>query len=182
VTDLRRSADGQWFSLAFQMRCDPKNIKMKEFDRERGYRRVGGATAHCIPVLSARPCGEGDKLALSAEANKGSIRRRPPTHRLAVVAAGGASPFSPLIARRQRPDRWAPDDTASRLGMRAGSFEEIFNASVLWPRENDTNYGDHGGSSRTTAIAILRIKPPPPNRRQTVPVRESRNSAWQDLG
>ena len=64
---------GVWFSLAFQMRTDPQNMRMKELLESGAIGRVGFIRRrHCIPVLFNKAFIEGPtRWHISAEANKG---------------------------------------------------------------------------------------------------------------
>ena len=177
---------GLWFSLAFQMRTDPQNIKMRDLVRSGAIGRLGMIRRrHCIPVLFNRAFVEGpSKWHISAEANKGMFFDDA-THALDwLVWMLGESPVSVMAEIDNVLTDVAPDDTGMAIFRYAdGLFATIMNTSVTWVGENTTElYGDKGviiqnhGDSPSCAI-----KPPHPIGVKMYQA-ESADSGWQDLG
>lgn len=181
-----------WFSLAFQMRTDPQNIRMKELLEEGAIGRLGLIRRrHCIPVLFSRSFVEGPtRWHINAEANKGMFFDDA-THALDwLVWMLGRMPLSVMAEIGNVLTEVAPDDTGSaifRYGGGAigadGLFAIITNSSVTWAGENTTElYGDKGviiqnhGDSPSCAI-----KPPHPIGVKLYQV-DKKELGWQDLG
>lgn len=177
---------GLWFSLAFQMRCDPQNIAMKRLMEEGAVGRVGMIRRrHCIGVLFSKAFVEGpSKWHISAEANKGMFFDDA-THALDwLYWTTGRRPISVIAEIDNVLTDVAPDDTGLALfRFEDGMFADIFNASVTLAGENTTEiYGDKGviiqnhGDGPSSGI-----KPPHP-----IGVKlyqnEKASEGWQDLG
>jgi predicted dehydrogenase len=177
---------GQWFSMAFQMRCDPQNIRMRELLQKGAIGRIGTIRRrHCIPVLFSKGFIEGpSKWHISAEANKGMFFDDA-THPLDwLYWTLGRKPVSVIAEIDNVLTAVAPDDTGLALYRFAdGLFAEIYNSSVTLAGENTTEiYGDKGviiqnhGDSPSCGI-----KPPHP-----IGVKmfqsDKAELGWQDLG
>jgi predicted dehydrogenase len=139
---------GQWFSMAFQMRCDPQNIAMRRLIHEGAVGRVGFIRRrHCIPVLFNKGFIEGETAwHISAEANVGMFFDDA-THALDwLYWTVGARPVSVMAEIDNVLTDVAPDDTgAAILRFADGMFATITNTSVCWAGENTTEiYGDQG--------------------------------------
>jgi len=139
---------GVWFSMAFQMRCDPQNIAMKKLVEEGAVGRVGMIRRrHCIPVLFSKAFIEGpSKWHISAEANKGMFFDDA-THALDwLYWTTGEKPVSVIADIDNVLTDVAPDDTGVAIFRFAdGTFADIMNASVTLAGENTTEiYGDRG--------------------------------------
>jgi len=177
---------GRWFSMAFQMRSDPQNIKMKELVQAGAIGRLGAIRRrHCIPVLFSKAFVEGpSKWHISAEANKGMFFDDA-THPIDwLIWMLERKPISVIAEIDNVLTRVAPDDTGVALfRYEDGLFAEVFNSSVTLAGENTTEiYGDKGviiqnhGDSPSCGI-----KPPHPI---GVKLYQSEKSelGWQDLG
>ena len=177
---------GQWFSMAFQMRCDPQNIRMKELIQAGAIGRIGAIRRrHCIPVLFSKAFVEGpSKWHISAEANKGMFFDDA-THPIDwLLWTLGRKPVSVIAEIDNVLTDCAPDDTGVAIfRYEDGLFAEVFNASVTHAAENTTEiYGDKGviiqnhGDSPSCGI-----KPP-----GAIAVKmfqsEKPELGWQDLG
>lgn len=177
---------GVWFSLAYQMRCDPQNIRMKEIVEKGEIGRLGLVRRrHCIPVLFSKAFIEGpSKWHISAEANRGMFfddAIHPIDWMLWTL---GRKPVSVIAEIDNVLTNVAPDDTGIAIFRFAdGLMVEITNSSVTWAGENTTEiYGDKGvliqnhGDSPSCGI-----KPPHPI---GVKLYQSEKSelGWQDLG
>ncbi len=176
---------GVWFSLAFQMRTDPQNIRMKELVEAGEIGRLGMIRRrHCIGVLFSKSFVEGpSKWHISAEANKGMFFDDA-THALDwLVWMLGKRPVSVIAEIDNVLTDVAPDDTGVAVyRYDDGLFATILNSSVTLAGENTTEiYGDKGviiqnhGDGPSCAI-----KPPCP-----IGVKmyqsEKADSGWQDL-
>lgn len=177
---------GRWFSLAFQMRCDPQNIRMRELVQEGALGKLGMVRRrHCIPVLFSKAFIEGpSRWHISAAANRGMFFDDA-THALDwLLWTLGRMPVSVMAEIDNVLTDVAPDDTGIALFRYAdGLFAEVCNTSVTLAGENTTEiYGDKGvliqnhGDSPSCSI-----KPPHP-----VGVKlyqsEKADLGWQDLG
>lgn len=139
---------GVWFSMAFQMRCDPQNIAMKQLVEEGAVGRVGMIRRrHCIGVLFSKAFVEGpSKWHISAEANKGMFFDDA-THALDwLFWTTGRKPVSVMAEIDNVLTDVAPDDTGLAIfRFEDGMFADIMNTSVAHAGENTTEiYGDRG--------------------------------------
>ncbi len=146
IDAVRRT--GQWFSMAFQMRCDPANICMRDLIRSGAVGRVGMIRRrHCIGVLFSQPFIEGpSKWHISAEANKGMFFDDA-THALDwLYWTMGRRPDSVMAEIDNVLTTVAPDDTGVAIyRFDGGPFATIFNSSVTLTGENTVEiYGDKG--------------------------------------
>ncbi|MHB0874443.1 MAG: Gfo/Idh/MocA family protein [Anaerolineae bacterium] len=141
-------ASGVWFSLAFQMRCDPANIHMRRLVQEGAVGRVGTIRRrHCIPVLFSKAFVEGPtRWHTQAAANKGMFFDDA-THALDwLIWMLGRMPVSVIAEIDNVLTDVAPDDTGLALyRYDDGLFAEVYNSSVTLAGENTTEiYGDRG--------------------------------------
>lgn len=178
---------GLWFSMAFQMRSDPQNIKMKELIESGAIGRLGMIRRrHCIPVLFSKGFIEGpSKWHISREANRGMFFDDA-THALDWMywTLGGKRPVSVIAEIDNVLTNVAPDDTGIAVfRYEDGLFGEIVNSSVTHASENTTEiYGDKGviiqnhGDSPSCSI-----KPPHPIGVKLFQSEEA-ELGWQDLG
>jgi predicted dehydrogenase len=177
---------GCWFSMAFQMRCDPQNIKMKELVESGAVGRVGTIRRrHCIPVLFNKGFVEGPtRWHISREANRGMFFDDA-THPIDwLIWMLGRPPVSVIAEIDNVLTDVAPDDTGLALFRYAdGLFAEIYNSSVTLAGENTTEiYGDRGviiqnhGDSPSCGI-----KPPHPIGVKLFQTDRA-ELGWQDLG
>lgn len=177
---------GVWFSLAFQMRCDPQNIAMRELVQSGAIGKIGMVRRrHCIGVLFSKAFVEGpSKWHISAEANKGMFFDDA-IHALDwLYWTLGRTPVSVIAEIDNVLTNVAPDDTGLALYRFAdGLFAEILNSSVTWAGENTTEiYGDKGVIIQNHGDGpSCGIKPPHP-----IGVKmyqsEKAELGWQDLG
>lgn len=184
VDAVRRT--GCWFSVAFQMRCDPQNIRMRQLLRSGAIGRIGTIRRrHCIGVLFSKDFVEGtSRWHISAEANKGMFFDDA-IHALDwLYWTIGRPPVSVIADIDNVLTDVAPDDTGLALyRFDDGTFGEVYNSSVTLAGENTTEiYGDRGvivqnyGDAPSSAI-----KPPHP---VALKMYQSERAAegWQDLG
>jgi len=177
---------GAWFSLAFQMRCDPQNIAMRELVQSGAVGRLGMVRRrHCIPVLFSKAFVEGPtRWHVSAEANRGMFFDDA-THPLDwLVWMLGRMPASVMAEVDNVLTHIAPDDTGvAVLRYGDGLFAEVFNSSVTLAGENTTEiYGDRGVIIQNHGDApSCAVKPPHP---VGVKLYQSDRAelGWQDLG
>ena len=139
---------GAWFSMAFQMRCDPQNMAMKRLVEEGALGKVGMIRRrHCIPVLFSKAFTEGpSKWHISAEANKGMFFDDA-THALDwLYWTTGRKPVSVIAEIDNVLTDAAPDDTGIAVfRFDDRMFAEVMNTSVTLAGENTTEiYGDRG--------------------------------------
>lgn len=177
---------GQWFSLAFQMRCDPQNIAMRELVRSGAVGRLGMIRRrHCIGLLFNKSFVEGPtRWHISAEANRGMFFDDA-IHALDwLVWMLGQPPVSVVAEIDNVLTNVAPDDTGVALFRYAdGLFAEVFNSSVTLAGENTTEiYGDRGVIIQNHGDApSCAIKPPHPIGVKLYQVDKA-ELGWQDLG
>jgi predicted dehydrogenase len=178
---------GVWFSLAFQMRCDPQNITMKQLVESGAVGRIGMVRRrHCIGVLFSKGFVEGPtRWHVSAEANKGMFFDDA-IHALDWLywTLGGRKPVSVIAEIDNVLTEVAPDDTGLAVFRYDDRmFAEIFNSSVTLAGENTTEiYGDRGVIIQNHGDGpSCGIKPPHP-----IGVKLFQNDraeqGWQDLG
>jgi predicted dehydrogenase len=177
---------GVWFSLAFQMRCDPQNIRMKELIAEGAVGKLGAIRRrHCIPVLFNRGFIEGPtRWHISREANRGMFFDDAIHPMDWLLWTLERKPVSVIAEIDNVLTHVAPDDTGIAIfRYEDGLFAEVFNSSVTHAGENTTEiYGDRGviiqnhGDSPSCGI-----KPPHP-----IGVKlfqsDRADLGWQDLG
>jgi len=177
---------GRWFSMAFQMRCDAQNIRMKELIEAGAIGKIGAIRRrHCIPVLFNKGFVEGpSQWHISAEANKGMFFDDA-THPIDwLLWTLGRKPISVIAEIDNVLSNVAPDDTGIAIFRYAGGlFAEVFNSSVTHAGENTTEiYGDKGVIIQNHGDAVsCGIKPPSPI---GVKMYQSEHPelGWQDLG
>ncbi len=175
----------QWFSLAFQMRCDPQNIRMRELITEGAIGRIGlMRRRHCIPVLFNKGFTEGaSKWHISKEANRGMFFDDAIHPIDWMIWTLGRKPVSVFAEIDNVLTNVAPDDTGIAVfRFEDGLMAEIVNSSVTWAGENTTEiYGDKGviiqnhGDSPSCGI-----KPPHPIGVKMYQSDKS-EAGWQDL-
>ncbi len=177
---------GCWFSMAFQMRCDPHNIKMRELILDGAIGRIGAIRRrHCIGVLFNKGFIEGgSKWHISAEANKGMFFDDA-THPIDwLLWTLGRKPVSVIAEIDNVLTTAAPDDTGVAIFRYSdGLFAEVFNSSVTHAGENTTEiYGDKGVIIQNHGDGpSCGIKPPNPIGVKMFQTEKS-ELGWQDLG
>ena len=139
---------GVWFSLAFQMRCDPQNIRMRELIRDGAVGHVGTVRRrHCIGALFNRDFVEGaTHWHVTREANRGMFFDDA-THALDwLYWTLGKKPVSVMAEVDNVLTHVAPDDTGAAIfRFDGGEFGCVYNSSVTYVSENTTEvYGDRG--------------------------------------
>ncbi|MEI6913514.1 MAG: Gfo/Idh/MocA family oxidoreductase [Armatimonadota bacterium] len=161
-----RNSTGRWFSMAFQMRCDPANILMRQLVRDGAVGRVGFIRRrHCIGMLYNIEWAKGPGLwHVSAEANKGMFFDDA-IHALDwLYWTVGKKPVSVIAEIDNVLSNVAPDDTGLALyRFDDGCFADIFNSSVTWAGENTTEiYGDKGVIIQNHGDGPSGVLPPSP--------------------
>lgn len=177
---------GVWFSLAFQMRCDPQNIAMREIVQSGRLGKIGMVRRrHCIGVLFNEGfVTGGSKWHVSKEANRGMFFDDA-IHPLDwLVWTLGRKPVSVIAEIDNVLTDVAPDDTGIAVfRFEDGLMADIFNASVTHVGENTVEiYGEKGVLIQNHGDGpSCQIKPPHPI---GVKLYETENAAlgWQDLG
>jgi predicted dehydrogenase len=176
---------GVWFSLAYQMRCDPQNIHMKRLIEQGAIGRVGIVRRrHCIGVLFNKGFTEGpSKWHISREANRG-MWMDDASHPCDWLVWMFGRPVSVIAEIDNVLTDVAPDDAGFAIfRYHNGMMAEIHNSSVTLAGENTTEiYGDRGviiqnhGDGPSSAI-----KPPSP-----IGVKlfqsDKAEMGWQDQG
>jgi predicted dehydrogenase len=177
---------GVWFSMAFQMRCDPQNIAMKRLVEEGAVGRVGMMRRrHCIPVLFSKVFIDGpSRWHISAEANKGMFFDDA-MHALDwLYWTIGKKPISVIAEIDNVLTDVAPDDTGLAVfRFDDRMFAEVLNTSVTLAGENTTEiYGDKGVIIQNHGDApSCGVKPPHPIGVKLFQT-ERASDGWQDLG
>jgi predicted dehydrogenase len=138
---------GVWFSIAYQMRCDPQNILMKRLVEEGAVGRVGIVRRrHGIGALFNPSFVEGPtKWHISREANRG-MWMDDASHPCDWLYWMFGKPKSVIAEIDNVLTDVAPDDAGFAVfRYENGMMAEIHNASVTLAAENTTEiYGDHG--------------------------------------
>ena len=138
---------GIWFSMAYQMRCDPQNIHMKRLVEDGAVGRVGVVRRrHCIGVLFNKEFVEGpSRWHLSREANRG-MWMDDASHACDWLLSMFGKPASVIAEIDNVLTDSAPDDCGFAVFRYPnGMMAEIHNASVTLAAENTTEiYGDLG--------------------------------------
>lgn len=177
---------GRWFSLAFQMRHDPMNQKMRELVRAGALGKVGTIRRrHCIPVLF-NPDFVGGKTRwhISAEANKGMFFDDA-THALDwLVWMLDEMPVSVIAEIDNVLTDVAPDDTGVAVYRYPGGlFAEVYNSSVTLAGENTTEiYGDRGVLIQNHGDAVSTALRPVGAVGLKLYQKDKAELGWQDLG
>lgn len=177
---------GQWFSMAFQMRCDPQNIAMRDLVRSGAVGRVGTIRRrHCIPMLFSRSFVEGPtRWHITAEANKGMFFDDA-IHVLDwLVWMLGKGPLSVMAEIDNVLTHVAPDDTGEAIyRYDDGLFATVYNSSVTLAGENTTEiYGDKGVIIQNHGdLVSCAVKPPHPIGVKLYQA-DKKDAGWQDLG
>ena len=158
---------GVWFSLAYQMRCDPQNIAMKKLIEEGAIGKVGTVRRrHFIPVLFSKDFIEGpSKWHISAEANKGMFFDDAIHPFDWLFWTLGRKPVTVFAEIDNVLTNVAPDDTGIAVfRFEDGCFADVLNSSVTYAGENTTEiYGDRGVIIQNHGDApSCGVKPPHP--------------------
>lgn len=138
---------GIWFSLAYQMRCDPQNIHMKRLVEEGAVGRVGIVRRrHCIGVLFSEAFINGpSRWHTTREANRG-MWMDDASHPCDWLVWMFGRPKSVIAEVDNVLTHVAPDDAGFAIFRYPdGMMAEVHNASITWAGENTTEiYGDRG--------------------------------------
>lgn len=174
-----------WFSLAYQMRCDPQNQHMRRLVHDGAIGRVGIARRrHCIGVLFSKEFVEGpSRWHVSREANRG-MWADDAAHPCDWLLWMFGKPVSVIAEIDNVLTNVAPDDCGFAVFRYAdGMMAEVHNASITHVGENTTElYGDQGviiqnhGDGPSCAI-----KPPHPIGVKLYDARRP-DLGWQDQG
>lgn len=176
---------GIWFSMAYQMRCDPQNIRMKELVEAGEIGRVGIVRRrHCIGVLFNKGFVEGpSRWHISREANRG-MWFDDASHPCDWLYWMFGKPSSVIAEIDNVLTDVAPDDTGFAIFRYPnGMMAEIHNASITIAGENTTEiYADRGVIIQNHGDGpSCMVKPEHPI---GVKVYQSDEAAlgWQDVG
>jgi predicted dehydrogenase len=178
--------NGVWFSLAFQMRYDPANIRMKQLIDDGSVGRVGVLRRrHCIPVLFNEGFVNGpSSWHVSAEANMG-MWMDDASHATDFMYWMLGDPVSVIAEIDNVLTNVAPDDTGVGVyRFRNGEVGILFNSSVTWAGENTTEiYGDRGVVIQNYGDGPSLTVPPPPGA-MALRYYDSKapEKGWQDQG
>lgn len=138
---------GVFLSMAFQMRHDPSNLKMKELLEAGAIGRVGLLRRrHCISVLFSPQFVQGPtRWHLEREKNRGMFMDDA-VHAADFLLWFLGMPVSVMAEIDNTLTQVAPDDTGVALyRFPDGAFGVLVNSSVTWAGENTTEiYGDKG--------------------------------------
>jgi predicted dehydrogenase len=138
---------GVWFSLAWQMRCDPQNIRMRELVRGGAVGRVGVVRRrHCIGLLFNRDFVEGpSRWHVDRTANRG-MWADDASHACDWLVWMFGRPRSVIAEIDNVLTNVAPDDAGFAVFRYPdGMMAEVHNASITRAAENTTEiYGDAG--------------------------------------
>ncbi|MGQ9729694.1 MAG: Gfo/Idh/MocA family protein [Candidatus Zipacnadales bacterium] len=178
--------NGVWFSLAFQMRYDPANIRMKELIDGGYVGRVGVLRRrHCISVLFNENFVKGPtKWHIDPEANMG-MWMDDASHAADFLYWMLGEPVSVVAEIDNVLTTVAPDDTGVAIyRFRHGEIGILFNSSVTWAGENTTEiYGDRGVVIQNYGDGPALVVPPPPG---AVALKyydsQAPEKGWQDQG
>jgi predicted dehydrogenase len=178
--------NGVWFSLAFQMRFDPANIRMKQLIDDGSVGRVGVLRRrHCIGVLFSEAfCTGPSKWHIDPEANMG-MWMDDASHATDFMYWMLGEPVSVVAEIDNILTNVAPDDTGCALyRFRQGELGILLNSSVTWAGENTTEiYGDRGAVIQNYGDGPSLAVPPPPG---AVAVKyydsQAPDKGWQDQG
>ena len=177
--------NGVFFSLAFQMRYDPCNLRMKKMCDEGMLGKLGIVRRrHCLNLLFNEAFATGEsRWHLSAEQNMGMFMDDA-SHATDWLYWMLGAPVSVMADIDNVLSSNAPDDTGLALYRFAGGeFGYVLNSSVVWAAENTAEiYGDRGVLLQNYGDGPS-SGPIPPN-----PIHlkyfdsEDKEAGWQDLG
>lgn len=159
IDEVERS--GVWFSLAYQMRCDPANMHIKRLVDDGAVGRVGIVRRrHCIGVLFNETFINGpSRWHIDPVANRG-MWMDDASHPCDWLVWMFGQPMSVIAEIDNVLTDVAPDDAGFAIFRYAdGMMAEVHNASITLAAENTTEiYGDRGvilqnhGDGPSTAI------------------------------
>lgn len=176
--------NGVWFSLAFQMRYDPANRRMKELIDTGALGKIGILRRrHCLGLLFNQAFVNGpSRWHIDPEANMG-MWMDDASHAADFLLWMLGEPVSVIAEIDNVLTNVAPDDTGVAIYRFAGGEVGIlFNSSVVHAAENTTEiYGDRGVVLQNYGDVPSLAIPPPPG---AVAVRYYDSTApergWQD--
>lgn len=178
--------NGVWFSLAFQMRFDPANIRMKELVDGGAVGKVGVLRRrHCIGVLFNESFVKGPTAwHVDPEANMG-MWMDDASHAADFLYWMLGEPVSVVAEIDNVLTNVAPDDTGVAIyRFKNGEMGILLNSSATWAGENTTEiYGDRGVIIQNYGDGPSLVVPPPPGA-VAVKYYDSRapEKGWQDQG
>ena len=138
---------GVWFSMAFQMRYDPCNIKMKQMCDEGLLGKVGiMRRRHCLSMLFNPGFGTGQTAWHIDPAQNMGMFMDDASHAADWFYWMLGEPVSVMAEVDNVLTSHSPDDSGVALYRFAGGEMGIlFNSSVIWTSENSVEiYGDRG--------------------------------------
>ncbi len=176
---------GVWFSMAWQMRCDPQNIHMRNLVRDGAVGRVGIVRRrHCIGLLFNRGFIEGpSRWHVDRTANRG-MWADDASHACDWLVWMFGKPRSVIAEIDNVLTRVAPDDAGFAVFRYPdGMMAEVHNASITLASENTTEiYGDKGVIVQNHGDQVsCSVKPPHPVGVKLYQAEKS-EQGWQDQG
>lgn len=154
-----------WFSLAFQMRYDPVNIRMKQLVDEGAVGRVGIVRRrHCLNLLFNEAFATGpSKWHIDPEQNMG-MWMDDASHAADWFYWMLGAPVSVMAEIDNVLTTIAPDDTGMAIyRFRNGEMGLLFNSSVIHAAESTVEiYGDRGVIIENYGDGPSCAVPPPP--------------------
>lgn len=177
--------NGVFFSLAFQMRYDPCNIKMKQMCAEGLLGKVGIVRRrHCLSLLFNDSFASGPtRWHIDPEQNMGMFMDDA-SHVTDWLYWMLGKPVSVFAEIDNILSTVAPDDTGLAVyRFDGGALGYVINSSVVWTSENSVEiYGDSGvlvqnhGDGPSNAVL-----PPNPIHLKYYDA-ENKDAGWQDMG
>ena len=139
-------SSGAHFQMAFQMRCDPLNLKIKEWVESGAIGKVGAIRRrHCIPMLLDEDWTKGaGKWHFDAQKNIGMFFDDA-IHAADFLLWIMGRPHSVMAEIGNTLTDVAPDDCGMAIFRWPGAMGTLFNSSVALAGENTCEiYGDAG--------------------------------------
>jgi len=178
--------NGVFFSLAFQMRYDPANIRMKQLVDDGYVGKVGILRRrHCLSLLFNEAfCSGPSRWHIDPVANMG-MWMDDASHASDFIFWMLGEPVSVVAEIDNILTTCAPDDTGMAIyRFKGGEMAMLFNSSVVHAGENTTEiYGDRGVVIQNYGDAPSCAVPPPPG---AIAVKYfdslDREKGWQDQG
>ena len=178
---------GVWFSMAWQMRCDPQNIKMKELVDAGAVGKVGWIRRrHCLNLFFNEAFMTGPtRWHIDKESNIGIVFDDI-SHAFDWILwmRDGEMPVSIMAEIGNALTDYGTEDTGTVILRWAdGMFGTVSHSSVVWASENTTEiYGDQGAIIQNYGDGpSCAIKPPCPIGVKLFQV-DKRELGWQDQG
>lgn len=176
---------GVKFTMAFQMRYDPANQKMKRLINDGVLGKVGVLRRrHCISVLfnEGFVTNEWSKWHITAENNKGMFMDDA-SHASDFIYWMLGMPVSVVAEIDNILTDVAPDDNGMAIYRYAdGAMAILFNSSTTWAGENTTEiYGDKGVAIQNYGDAPS-CNMPRPDDAVALKLHVAGEPGWKDLG